>query len=280
MRANPYGRHVMAPKATEAPIFIFAAGERCGSTLIQRYLSSHADIFIWGEQKGALNHLSRFYSTATEHTLSNMHTSSAYLTSGVQEFIANLSPSLPAVKNSVRAAIQMLYGGFGARWGSKEIRCGAEVASMIVDLFPQAKIVFMVRNVNACVSSILRWGYRDDQISEVVDRWVTIVDSFCEHSDLIRTSTLILKYEQFIDCPADQTSRLCNFLGIDASDLDDSVLKIRVADHASIEPIEEPKPRDPVSIPKNLLKQLNTDRIINSLVKMGYDSAEKDIPYN
>src|SRR5919206_3702635 len=43
--------------ADEAPILVLGSGQRCGSTLVQRLLTSHPDIMIWGEHGGHLRDL-------------------------------------------------------------------------------------------------------------------------------------------------------------------------------------------------------------------------------
>src|SRR5437588_10924263 len=40
-----------------SPILVFASGQRCGSTLVQRLLTSHPEVMIWGEHGGHLRQL-------------------------------------------------------------------------------------------------------------------------------------------------------------------------------------------------------------------------------
>src|SRR5206468_701323 len=48
------GGAIAAGAAVEAacPVLVFGSGHRCGSTLIQRLLTSHPSMLIWGEHGG------------------------------------------------------------------------------------------------------------------------------------------------------------------------------------------------------------------------------------
>src|SRR5438874_131876 len=75
------------------PILVLGTGNRCGSTLIQRLLSSHPDVLIWGEHGGQLSQL--LAAGAGIHDWSNRLGSRAramFADGGYQSFMANLLP--------------------------------------------------------------------------------------------------------------------------------------------------------------------------------------------
>ncbi len=255
----------------ERPIFIFASGERCGSTLIQRLLCTHPDIFIWGEQHGALTYLWSFYLTATEHALQNEKVGELFVEGGTAKFIANLSPGISAIKNATRAAIRTLYGGFADRWGCKEVRCGVDVAGLIAELFPKSKIVFLVRHVSACLASLMRWEYDLAACKGFVDRWTILAEEMTRLQNSNLPQAILLRYEDFIVKPLASTKSLCSFLDIDISGLDLDTFKLRIADHSNVELVEKVKPRTAMPLPPEVKALTQTDNVREVLSLLKYN---------
>lgn len=269
---DAFGRHRFYQAALiERPIFIFASGERCGSTLIQRLLCTHPDIFIWGEQRGALTHLLSFYVTATEHAIQNERVGELFIESGTAEFIANLNPGISSIKNATRAAIRTLFGGYAERWGCKEVRCGVRVARLITELFPNSKIVFLVRHVSACLASLIRWEYDVAACKEFVDRWTSLAEEMTRLQRNDIPQAILLRYEDFIAEPLARTERLCSFLDIDISRLDLGTLKLRIADHSNVERLETVEPRTALPLPPEVKALTQADNVREVLSMLSYE---------
>ena len=268
---DQYGRKGLG-NDTESPIFIFATGERCGSTLIQRLLCTHPEIFIWGEQRGALNDLLSFYIKFYQHAVDYKEVPSLFFNSLENEFIANLSPGISSLENALRSILKMLYGGYSGRWGCKEVRCGIKVAFLIETLFPQSKFILLTRHIGACLASLLRWNYDLEKCVNFVNRWESLTSQMVKTSKLDSTNYLFLRYEDFIGNSQQQIEVLCKFLNIEKELLDLNTLKIRVADHKNIENIDVPKPRVAIPLPKEVQALISTEKIQDLLKRLNYTS--------
>jgi hypothetical protein len=144
------------------PIFIFSAGWRSGSTLLQRMLmSNNSEMLIWGEpfDKSQLfdrmmNQLNcftsdwppqRFFLAENDANLS-------------KTWIANLYPSVSNFLDSHRRYFDTLFAepalkkGF-LQWGVKEVRLTINHARYLKLLYPSAKFIFLVRNPNDAYAS-------------------------------------------------------------------------------------------------------------------------------
>jgi len=236
-----YGRLRLSggPPAEEAPIFVFATGERCGSTMVQRFLSSHPDVMLWGEQLGALDHFAAFYETWLRHARTYENLSDDYAAKLQRAFVANLSPGEPILKTSARQALRMLYGGYAKRWGCKEIRCGAMVVEMLRDLFPGARFVLLTRDVQSCLRSLAKWEIPLDECKRFTERWARLASEFRQLAQTGDPSYLLVRYEDFVRDYDAAGGLLAEFLGLDGARLDFGCLQLRVADHGRVESVTE-----------------------------------------
>ncbi len=163
-------------KKNTAPVFLFAAGWRSGSTLLQRLIISSGQILMWGEAGGALNDLRDVAERYAQmvgpgdakfkygmggsggDSLNNFREKGA---AGVHEWIACMNMPEDAVFAGLRRyfdqvysdpAVEMGYPG----WGVKEVISGVETACFLRKLYPNAKFVFLVRDPFACLLSLKR----------------------------------------------------------------------------------------------------------------------------
>jgi hypothetical protein len=112
-----------------APLVVLAAGQRCGSSLIQRLLSSHPRVRIWGEHVGALRPVLIAAERLRQWTDLNGLTGRRELArSDYQGFLANLTPERDTIDGACRAFVETLFAtpalqaGRPTDWGFKEIR--------------------------------------------------------------------------------------------------------------------------------------------------------------
>ncbi|MFY9919726.1 MAG: sulfotransferase, partial [Mycobacterium sp.] len=76
-----------------APLLVLGAGQRCGSTLVQRLLCSHPRVRIWGEHVGQLRQVLAATARLRLWSETNgMAGRKELADSGYQGFIANLTP--------------------------------------------------------------------------------------------------------------------------------------------------------------------------------------------
>lgn len=153
-----------------SPIFIFAAGWRSGSTLLQRLLNSHPRVMIWGESyeySFLLYHLSAPLGGLSKKPLDldflsphmpRMPNELASLLT--TQWIANLTPPIADLKQAHLAYLNTLFGtraieGQRPRWGLKMVRATATIAHYLRWLYPKAKILYLFRNPYASFRSYL-----------------------------------------------------------------------------------------------------------------------------
>lgn len=89
-------------------------------------------------------------------------------------------------------------------------------ASTLLDLFPQAKIVHIVRDGRAVAASVMPLDWGPNTIIKAA-RWWMRMTSFGLAAETLLGSERIMrvKYEDLVLTPAETLPRLCTFLGID-----------------------------------------------------------------
>jgi len=142
---------------SEYPVFIFSAGWRSGSTLIQRLIISSEEMIIWGEPFGRAGIIPRLAITLTAFDfnwpLNDFFDYNFDLLDLSNKWIANLSPSVDYLKKAHRELLRQWlavpakekYGV--SRWGLKEVRLTIDHARYLKWLFPNARFIFIYRNL-------------------------------------------------------------------------------------------------------------------------------------
>lgn len=140
----------------EKPIFIFSAGWRSGSTLLQRLVMSGTQSIVWGEPLGDTATVVRLAHGLD--ILSKDWPPSSFFPGNVPandlagEWIANLTPTIASLREAHRAFFltwlrDTAAAEYGAqRWGLKEVRLTMDHARYFHWLFPNAKFLFICRN--------------------------------------------------------------------------------------------------------------------------------------
>src|SRR6266700_4689461 len=128
-----------------SPLLVLGAGQRCGSTLLQRLISSHPDAFIWGEQRGHLANILEAVEGLRDHNEERGWGSrDEFAKRGYQGFMANLMPE-PAVVNEAFALFcARLFAAEGARvWGFNEVRHDLPFAERLRRFLPGTRVIFV-----------------------------------------------------------------------------------------------------------------------------------------
>lgn len=144
------------PGLSETPIFILSAGWRSGSTLLQRLICSSQDVLIWGEPYDRSNLVQTL--TQTVAPFSEDWPPEGYikpsqdLNALKDQWAANLYPPQPALRSAYRALLLNLFAKpayelGAARWGFKEVRLGYAEAVFLKSLFPNARFLFIRRQL-------------------------------------------------------------------------------------------------------------------------------------
>lgn len=220
------------------PIFILATGQRCGSTLVQRFLCSNPAIMIWGEHDGVLNELFQMQ----EHLLGWEERFQTHLqrftTRGPNQFIANMTPRSSSITEAAAEWIHAMWGKSARTlgrpfWGFKEVRYGFSVANQLLALFPRAKVVYLTRNVVDCLLSLIHWERSLGQWTRAhteaaLCRWASVNRSFQENLRGTDEWVFPIRYETILESPGVLTDDLVSWLGFEPASFDRGILEHKV----------------------------------------------------
>jgi len=195
------------------PIFIFGF-PRSGTTLLQRFLNSYEDVLIWGEHVSFLKDVANAYFRVWRN--------SDFFKSKVELYDA-LHDTKPLTQWQAwmnwigEEEWRLLYRQFlesifvpeglpGKRfWGWKEVHysgCKDEhTLPFLVNTYPEAKYVFIVRNGFNTMASFNLWPRRIN-IAEWkhkgCERWKEVVGSFRDWHRSGRVESFWVRYEEMI----------------------------------------------------------------------------------
>lgn len=198
---------------TEKPIFIFSAGWRSGSTLLQRLVMSDTRSLVWGEPLGDTACIARL-----AHSLDIIGADwppDSFFPGGVSannlsgEWIANLTPTIASLREAHRAFFLAWLRDTAAteynalRWGLKEVRLTMDHARYFHWLFPQAKFLFICRDPIAAYRSWRgnRWrspwpGYHPYSAVAFGRHWSRLAEGFFSgHADV---GGMLIRYEDLV----------------------------------------------------------------------------------
>jgi len=259
---------------SDAPIFILASGQRCGSTLLLRLVNSYADALLWGEHHGALNAFLTLHEDLQEWESRFAGNRRAYLLGRRDEFLPNMVPEASEIRTAAKAYLVNLFALPAAKlgkpvWGFKEVRYGAKVALFLQDLFPDCRIIHLTRDLADCFISMKRWEIADDlwdrKLTErAVWDWVRVNSSLREVADRL-TNLWSIRYEDMVEDPGGFVDELAAFLGVDASAFDTSVFDHRLHGQSPRSPDDRP-----VTLDAEAVAFLSDPAILDAAREYGY----------
>ncbi len=212
-RFERFGAHwqLPAPPPAGEPIFILAAGWRCGSTLLQRLICGSGEVLVWGEPYGRAGLLPAMTRSALalgdDWPLAGAVAPQVLPTDLGRHWIANLYPEPQALRDAFRAQLDTLLAlpaqrrGF-SRFGVKEVRLHGVDAAFLRWIYPDARFFFLVRDPWAAWSSakgaqwLLRWP--EQKVADArafAHLWRRLAESFLQWPD---DSGLLLRLEDLV----------------------------------------------------------------------------------
>lgn len=201
----------------ENPVFIFSAGWRSGSTLLQRLVMSKAEILIWGEPYDYCGLIQALADTTRSFTgdwppedYYYSHYNGAKPEKLTGHFIANLFPPPDDFRRGQRALFDRMFAEPAKRlgikrWGIKEVRLGIEHALYLRWLYPKASFLFLYRNPLDAYRSYCGYGHSwyktwpDEPVftpAAFGAHWSNLVEGFIRDSH--KVGGLVIRYEDLI----------------------------------------------------------------------------------
>jgi hypothetical protein len=227
-----------------SPIFIFSAGWRSGSTLVQRLINSSGRALIWGEpyhHSGLIERLATSLRSLTPTWPSRENFIDADRTEDIAErWTANLYPDLNDLKASHIEFFDRLLAspakthGFD-RWGMKVVWLDIEHARYLKWLYPNSKFVFLYRNPLSAYASYRGRGDRNWYITwpeqpvftpkEFGKLWTSILTGYLQGAAGV--GGVMLRFEDLVGgaIGIDGLNQLSDYLG---TPIDGSVLKKKI----------------------------------------------------
>jgi hypothetical protein len=238
---------MIIPPSSTAPIFIFASGQRCGSTLLQRLLCSHPQIMIWGEHDGVLNKLFPQFERLLRWEEMFRHQYGLFLNDGINNFVPNMNPPRTVIYHAqeqwMRHMWQYPAEALGRPiWGFKEVLYDANMAQQLRTLFAGARILHLTRNIFECFISLkheeyippegqphvpLEQVWTRTRTIEFINDWMRVNQSFIDHP-LDLSWGYHITYEALVSNPQQSVQRLADWLGLNAEDFDLDVFRYKL----------------------------------------------------
>lgn len=212
----------------DQPVFIFSAGWRSGSTLLQRMImQQNEDIVIWGEPFHRANILdgmaAQFRCFTPSYPQDRFFLSSRGSCGLSDQWVANLYPDVEDLVKAHRKFFEVLFADPARKtgatyWGLKAVRLTVDHAIYLRKIFPDCKIIFLCRNPLDCYASFwkinsaffLKWPNRVVATPYAFGKhWAHLAGAFLQrHSEV---GGVVVRYEDLDDTA--QVERLEQYLG-------------------------------------------------------------------
>jgi GT2 family glycosyltransferase/glycosyltransferase involved in cell wall biosynthesis len=156
-------------------IIISASSRRSGSTWLQRIIHASTDVFVWGESFPMVELLSTLYANFQRNQSVQAEETEQFLSTDQDptSWMANINPPLSNLRTANIAFFSDYYKGSSKpRYGWKEVHYGRSELKFIRGIFPETKIILLVRNPIHVAESLSKLGwigrYEDTQNLEMI----------------------------------------------------------------------------------------------------------------
>ena len=169
------------PTGMTPRLLIAGSSHRTGSTLLQRYVTALSSTFVWGENGSFVQSL-RQAAESWPQTRRNSREYTEVMDDPSlveRKYAPNLSPPKVLALAAMRDAILQVYRevppGFDG-WGWKAVAYGRGEIDFLQELFPELRVLLVVRNPWDVARSVRRKGWIDrrgyyQDMAEVAEHW-------------------------------------------------------------------------------------------------------------
>ncbi|MGH1437916.1 MAG: sulfotransferase family protein [Lewinella sp.] len=218
--------------ASNPPIFIASPVQRCGTTLIQRLLSSSSDTLIFGESVANDVHIYASLYQNKQLMMGGPHNAwrdqqlTKVLEGDVNAWIPDLLPARDAYLANYRKAL-LDYSDFlqqyvetqgRSGWGCKLPGWPIPQLDYLQGLIPGAKIIYIHRDLEACVVSARSINMCLDEPSTQQFRQMYAFQHAEAERRLHRETVMWIDYQELVDHPEKVIAQLVAFTGADGID--------------------------------------------------------------
>lgn len=222
-----------------SPLIVLGSSQRCGTTLLQRLLSSHSQVRIWGEHEGVLTQLLRLRTRLRNlDEKAGKRSREELVASGYHGFLANLLPDRNSIDCAVRSFILQMFAHPAEAegrpiWGFKEVRYCLTECLTLKELFPETRIVHIVRNPRDILRSFDYWertasGWNRTDTKRAIRHWARATESLSPHRLRDYPFILHLRYEDIVSSPLTASAKIANHCGLELHSFDMTVWERRV----------------------------------------------------
>lgn len=229
------------------PIFIASPAQRCGTTLIQRLLSSSSNTLIFGESLANDIHLLASLFQNKQLMLAGPHNAwrstqlQHVLAGDVNDWIPDLLPDTEAYLGNFKDLL-IQYADFyqsyvqeqgRGQWGCKMPGWPVMQLGFVMQLIPEAKVVYISRPLEECIVSARTINLcLDEQGTQQFSHFYTF-NATNAPQHLPSDRTLWIDYQQFCENPEEGILKLEEFTGADT--IDRAVMQHKIGNYPAPE---------------------------------------------
>ena len=226
-RIIPWGFPIKSGIKLQKPVFVFGSG-RNGSTLLNRMLNKHPQLFCPTEQYFLGPNIIKFY--LYRHFLNwrdlvKVLAGELDPSSGSHTWETGFNPQLSDLFESENKNLQFLIDTFYRTYGKsqkKGFNTWVDTSSPntryfkeIYQCFPDAKYCFLIRDGRDVINSYTKGGKQHfGEIatpSIAAQHWIDSVNAY--HWLEKKTQVLVIKYEELVQNPEFTLKTICEYLG-------------------------------------------------------------------
>ncbi|MCL4487311.1 MAG: sulfotransferase [Chloroflexi bacterium] len=153
------------PSSGQPSLLISASSLRSGSTWVQRIVHAATDLFVWGESFPLVQFLSYIYLDFQQYAPVRSQETEGFLSREQDPalWVANMNPTLNDLEQGMRALFAQMYRNTHERTGYawKEVRYGRDDLEFLWKLFPDLRVILLVRSPVDVVRSLRGVGWID-----------------------------------------------------------------------------------------------------------------------